>query len=217
MDPCECWIMDSGASQHMSTNRNFFTVYTPFDKPSKINGICDYTTCALGKGTIEMTLYVNGKPTHGSFNDILYIPNLGKNLFSISKAMHEGKFNFIIKNNKMIFSTKDGKQVLIGTEFDNIYYIDGQVFNGKEANKQANSATATNDMKLWHQRLGHVNTDYLRFMVKNNTVLGLPTTSGNLEFCEVAQRTRSRTFHSRLAEIDRTTSYTSYILIYADR
>ncbi len=33
MDPHDCWIMDSGASQHMTTNQNFFSTYTSFDSP----------------------------------------------------------------------------------------------------------------------------------------------------------------------------------------
>jgi hypothetical protein len=81
--------MDSGASQHMTANRNYFSTYTPFESPCKIDGICNYTTQALGKGTIQMTFYINGQATCGSFNDVLYIPNLSKNLFSVGKAMSE--------------------------------------------------------------------------------------------------------------------------------
>ncbi len=144
-----------------------------------IDGICDFATQALGKGTIQMMLHIDGQPTCDSFNNILYIPNLGKNLFLVGKMMHERQHNLHIKNDKMIISTLGGKPVLTGTEFNNVYYVDGKVYI-----EQVNSATATNEMQLWHKCLGHINADNLWFMIQNHTVQGLTSTSSELEFCE---------------------------------
>lgn len=70
--------------------------------------------------------------------------------------MHERQHNLHIKNDKMIISTLGGKPVLTGTEFNNVYYVDGKVYI-----EQVNSATATNEMQLWHKCLGHINADNL--------------------------------------------------------
>jgi hypothetical protein len=79
----------------------------------------------------------------------------------------------------MIITTLSGKPVLIGNEFNNVYYVDGEVYT-----EQTNTVTATNETQLWHKRLGHINEDNLRFMIQNHTVQGLSSISGQLNFCE---------------------------------
>ena len=86
----EPWLMDSGASHHMTSNKHLFNDYTPLQKQVTIELGNNNIIYAEGKGTICIKLNVNGKQTNNTLTDVLYAPKLRQNLFSIGKALSDG-------------------------------------------------------------------------------------------------------------------------------
>lgn len=74
----DIWIMDSGASAHMTYKREFF-----FQENQSSVVLGDGSTLkVLGKGTVNIKKLVNGMWQDGTISDVLYIPNFNKNLSS---------------------------------------------------------------------------------------------------------------------------------------
>ena len=72
----EPWLMDLGASHHMTSNRHLFTTYTPLSQQVTIELGNNNIIYAEGKGSICMELDVNGKQMNGVLTDVLYAPKL---------------------------------------------------------------------------------------------------------------------------------------------
>lgn len=53
---------------------------------------------------------------------------------------------------------------------------------------------ATTNLKLWHERMGHVSKDTLKQMVKNGAVQGMKLTDLKNFFCEACQVGKSHRF-----------------------
>ena len=85
----EEWYADSGASQHMSDQLWMFTVYVPIVPGNwPVNGIGNNVPLQVyGQGNIPIKTKVNGNWNEGTLKYVIYVPNLGVNLFSIRSAV----------------------------------------------------------------------------------------------------------------------------------
>ena len=78
------WILDSGASYHMGSSKEYFSSL----KQSKVPHIFvgdDTKMDVEEKGNVEME--------NGEFQNVLYVPNLSSNLLSIYQITHLGDGN----------------------------------------------------------------------------------------------------------------------------
>ncbi len=89
----DCWIIDSGATSHMSNNKELFVEYRELSTPEKVtlgDGRC---LDVVGKGTVELKMVLpdNKKTKRHKLMNTLYVPKLSINLFSIAKVSKAGK------------------------------------------------------------------------------------------------------------------------------
>ncbi|KAG7805677.1 hypothetical protein KL921_005410 [Ogataea angusta] len=98
----EIYWIDSGASEHVSNNRNHFTDFRPTN--GYISGIASGVQ-VIGKGTVVLS---KGHKTV-TLKDVLYAPQCPSNLIAINKAVLAGKKIEI--SNKELWCGKD----LLGT------------------------------------------------------------------------------------------------------
>jgi hypothetical protein len=77
------WIMDSGASRTMCLYWDWFTYFTPLEKPISVMLGDDSQIPAPGIGCVLVHMLANGMWTHTVFQNMLYIPNLHRNLLSV--------------------------------------------------------------------------------------------------------------------------------------
>ena len=75
------WIVDTGATCHMTPNRHWFNQYSPKRTPIRLaNNTLIYSE---GIGTVCFQPLVNGKPGRLlEFEHVLYVPHLKNNLLS---------------------------------------------------------------------------------------------------------------------------------------
>eukprot|EP00794_Sanderia_malayensis_P001580 gene1580-1745_t len=78
-----CWIVDSGATQHMTYEKDSLYDFVTFKQPSIIILGDNRAILAYGKGTYRFTTVVEGKLQKIALHDVLYLPDLGKNLLSV--------------------------------------------------------------------------------------------------------------------------------------
>lgn len=88
------WLVDSGASSHMTREKELLTDYQEFEKPEKV-GLGDGRSVeALGVGNVHLSMVFNvSNPKRTIVHQVLYVPKLACNLFSVRAAAAKGKFS----------------------------------------------------------------------------------------------------------------------------
>ena len=83
------WIVDSGATTHMSPHRGDFDTFET-TLPKKVFMGDDSVLQAIGRGSILVDTKVGGCTKRIRFKDVLYVPKLQSNLLSVSKIVEGG-------------------------------------------------------------------------------------------------------------------------------
>ncbi|UYV65495.1 hypothetical protein LAZ67_3004515 [Cordylochernes scorpioides] len=162
------WILDSGATSHMSTDINLMDdlqddsrkITLPDDRFIKSNGI----------GTVEIYKDDNHLLT---LKEVLNVPELNSNLISVSKITEDEKQIIFDENGARIIDN-NGSSIITAKRKDNIYAIDAC----------ANIKLEENNWKIWHKRLAHINENYMNMVLKGPMVYGFSCSPiNNLEPC----------------------------------
>lgn len=169
----EVWYIDSGASRHMTCNREWLTGLTTLEEPISIYLADNSVLVAKEEGTV--TLKSSGSVTM-KIERVLLVDGMGKNLFSVCQAAAKGistKFN-----STGCTLEKDGEVLASGTGKNGTYTLEYS-YEGKVYGNVA----LTSNAQLWHQRLGHLGEAALKTMVKDNMVTGLHLSNCSVPFC----------------------------------
>ena len=184
----DVWIIDSGATKHMSPCLDQFSDYVPFRVSESVslgNGtVCD----ALGIGRVVVSMLCEGEVKRYTLSDVLYVPQLVNNFFSVTAATLKGHQVTFAKKQCTIH--RDGKLIATGSSMNHIWYVDCLNDNVCAVLKPK---SVTEQLALWHQRLGHVHEQRLKTAVNNDLIAGVNGVSGDLPFCEAcvqAKQTR---------------------------
>ena len=107
------WIIDSGASRHMTFQRNVLRDYKELDNPESVQLGDGRTVSALGAGKVKvLSQLVRGRKITGWMTDVFYVPQLTSNLFSVHAAALKG--NVISFGHKYCW-IRNKRRKLIGT------------------------------------------------------------------------------------------------------
>ena len=112
------WIIDSGASRHLTANRNLLEEYISI-QPTAITIGNGKEIKALGQGNITI-------PTSSGtilLAGVLHVPDIGTNLISVASIVDQG---FRVEFSKTCCTVRRGTTVQgIGKREGNIYYLTG--------------------------------------------------------------------------------------------
>ena len=114
MDTSEVWITDSGESRHITYRRDWYSEFYPRSRESISlggNGVCDVT----GTGTILIDRLVYGKWCTARIEDVLYVPKLCKNLFSVGVCTSKG-FEVVFKGQNVTINRDGEVSVLVSNK-----------------------------------------------------------------------------------------------------
>lgn len=181
------WIGDSGASHHMSYRREWFKTFTEI--PEGTLGITvgnEDTIYARGRGEIDIVSIVGNKCINRTLADVLYVPKISKNSFSLGAITDKGISVQVEKEKLKLFS--DGKIVGLGRRISNGMYIMNFKILSETA---ANVASVGESLDVWHERIGHTNYKIVKKMATSDAVFGMKVTKStisgsknNEQFCE---------------------------------
>jgi hypothetical protein len=86
----EIWYLDSGATDHMSNQRRWFQNFKHYQELKFVRIGNGKLIPAIGSGDIDILAY-NGENWIPKFlSDVLYVPDLTYNLFSLGATLHKG-------------------------------------------------------------------------------------------------------------------------------
>ena len=196
------WLIDSGASRHMTFQREVLHNYTEFETPQPV-GLGDGRTVeALGTGKVKVVsqLYHEKKKV-GWMTDVLYVPKLTNNLFSVHAATLKGNM-ISFGSNYCWIRNKQRKLTGTGSPMGKLYKLNCDVVNSlADKATVAGEREGGNKTDLWHQRLAHVNLKQLHQLVKNSEGVDLQS-EDKMKFCEACvQGKMHRLPHHPLKEI----------------
>ena len=163
------WLIDSGASSHMTPERELLTDYHQFEQPQLV-GLGDGRTVeAVGVGTVYVDmLFSVSDPKRTVFNHVLYVPKLAGNLFSVRSVVSRGNIVQFGKTRCWIRSGPRGKLLGMGSLVDKLYQLDCRTLSQEQASV---ASEELQELNKWHQRLGHINEQQLKEMVRNELAI----------------------------------------------
>lgn len=171
------WIMDSGASRHMTGNASLFTSYDTNKHSSQKVSIGDGKQLSvIGSGNINIA--------NGQLEDVFHVQNMPNNLLSIYRACQKG-FKFESWPNKYVPKDVDQNYKVISSRpvdhTTGLYKFPG--FNSTKRQPFYSYVSHADELsKLWHERLGHLN--YGKIQILTKMVHGLPNISSTTGVCE---------------------------------
>ena len=176
-----CWVIDSGASQHMTANRELLVNYCQFPEPEPV-AMGDGCSNAYGYGQVDITLILGNKEKDQKksiLTKVLYVPKLAANLFSAHAAATMLQFG----HTRCWIKDEKGQVVARGHLVRNLYRLDCKV------DKPENQASVANEnctkLDLWHQKMAHLNVGQMKTMASKELSTGsdIPGT-GKLSFSD---------------------------------
>lgn len=176
-DATNVWTADSGCNVHVTSRRDWLVNFKEETGATLTVG-GGRRLPVLGKGYVNILAYANGKWIPTKIREVLYVPELGHNLLSVSKCVDNGMRQEAHGN---AFSFYDGTKV-IGEgrrQGDGLY----RMLFGTQPAATANIATKAS-LKVVHERLGHVNLKSLRDMVEQGHVKGIELKDTKDFFCQ---------------------------------
>ena len=199
------WYLDTGATNHMTGNKGLFSTLDT-DLGGTVRFGDNSSVEIRGKGSVLLACK-NGEQR--LLTDVLYIPYLKSNIFSIGQA-EEGGCEILIKQGCLSMFESDGTLLMkVQRSPNRLYKIILKV--GTPICLQAK---LDDKAWLWHARLGHVNFDTIKRLGTSDLVKGVPAINHPTQVCEACLAGK----HSRKSFPDQTTFRAARPLeqVYAD-
>ena len=177
------WIIDSGASSHMTSEKHVLVNFQDFAEPENVALGDGRVVKALGSGSARMNMLFQATESKKAvLYDVLYVPKLTCNLFSVRAAVSKGNaVEFDLQ--KCCIRDEYGKLRGMGSLVDKLYQLDCQVAITTDTAYVSVESSQGSD--LWHQRLGHVHELRLKKYMENESVRGINIKKmTEMSFCE---------------------------------
>lgn len=163
------WIIDSGASNHLTPYREFLSDYEEFETPHSIIIGDGNSLQAYGQGKVPF----ESEEFEGTILNVLWVPKMKENLFSIGKAVEQGcNVQFSSELSKVLFY-KGEQLVLRGTKSQESIYFLLTIKPLHEANDLQECAMVGASIDEWHKRLAHCSHNTVKALIKSDAVRGL--------------------------------------------
>ncbi|KAJ9567342.1 LOW QUALITY PROTEIN: hypothetical protein OSB04_003308 [Centaurea solstitialis] len=172
--PSSLWILDSGASHHMSPHLISFTSLSP-RSPVSVMSASSTPMQVEGVGSIVTPQL--------SLSDVYYIPTLALNLVSVSQLCKTGYWVFFSDYLCCVQDPRTRKVIGIGHKLGDLYVVDELRVSGVAASGVDLSSFCLSHSSsvfyLWHVRLGHVSASRLQFLASTGAL-------GQLKSCDIS-------------------------------
>ena len=179
----EIWIMDSGATSHMTPHAHYFqTIQRPETSRMVMTGSKELLQVS-GIGNIR-AVTSTGQPV--VLTNVLLVPKLAASLMSLAKLLQaglscEGKGNQVwLYSNHLTYLTFGLKEKTPLRITDTSEQAMNYSYNVQEKEEETTLA--------WHKRLGHMSQSYMKHLVQHKLAQGVPLSKVHDFTCEDCQR-----------------------------
>ena len=198
----DSWILDSGATDHCSSELTDFTTYRQLPEPHLIHGIC----CnAIGKGTVQVTLKSKeGQQMNIVIKDVLHVPELRNRsslntcrLLSLSRLQHNSGSEIVFSRSGADIRMPSGQIIAVHKPPDtHLYYLLSKIKRPTSPSSNTYMASSStysasgHKSSIIHQRLGHQGQKCIRETLKT---VGMTTSDLDMPYCNSCAQYKSTT------------------------
>ena len=155
------WWMDSGATEHMCFDVEQFSSVKSMAGNRQVRVGNGTLVDVCGTGTVQVQAWNGSEWIETELNNVLLVPSLAVNLFSLSTALDKG-FEMMSNKTKCEFMDRDGTVRAMAERLGNLYKMK---FKMEEKLSQCN---AVQSLTEWHRKLAHIHYGQVRKMLKEN-------------------------------------------------
>ncbi len=172
------WVIDSGASAHMTCFLEKLVDYKPFDQPKPVTIGDNTQLLALGSGT---ACFVSREEHDGTevaveVHNVWYVPNLALNLLSVKKLLR-GKCSVVFTDSSCTINLLDS--TLHAVQQGSLWVLPEYTVEDSIACIATELGQAKFD--LWHRRFGHLGQANLLKLVSKAMVQGMDVSVKDLQ------------------------------------
>ena len=183
------WILDSGATDHMTGTSQLFSSYKPVAGNFKVKIADGSYANVAGKGPIPLS-------SNLTLKDVLHVPTLSYNLLSISKFTKDHNCTAHFYSSGCVFQDLTSGEMIGDAKQDDGLYLLNTKPNGMQDQQTCfNSVVVSGNAEilLWHHRLGHPSFSYLKLLFPK-LFLNKQNSDFQCESCELAKHHRTSFF-----------------------
>ena len=172
----EIWFLDSGCSNHMTGNKQWFTdIDEQYQQSVKLGD--NSKMAVVGKGNIR--LHVNGITQ--VITNVYYVPELKNNLISIGQLIEKGVSVLIQNGECRCYHSKEGLFLQTKMSTNRMF-----VFHATPMSQVSTcfKTVSEDETHLWHCRYGHLNFKGLKTLQSKKMVTGLPEIRTPSKLCK---------------------------------
>jgi hypothetical protein len=183
------WILDSGATSHIVSNKELFMQYIPFTIPASLQMGNNSTAQIAGFGDIPISFQIGNLIQPATLHNVLHIPAISSNLILTSRLDNLGA-SVLTKNGVMTVS-KDN-QVIMEAELKGSLYMVKLAGDEVQSVHTAMAAKEGASPDLWHQCLSHLNHNTVKMLLMKGLVEGLAVNDNSPpHFCKACVKGKS--------------------------
>ncbi|KAL2933792.1 Retrovirus-related Pol polyprotein from transposon TNT 1-94 [Bienertia sinuspersici] len=170
------WIIDTGASNHMSGNVDLFVdLYDISSEPVGLPNGKSTTATKEGRIKLSDSLYLD---------NVLYVPALNCNLLSVSQLLEKQQFLVLFTNKLCVIQDRSLRNLIgVGEQCNGVYLF--RLVRSFQAN-----ATVADIAWLWHRRLGHPSMKVVRSLLGVDSSDFNNVCGDNCQVCYMAKQPR---------------------------
>ena len=181
------WILDSGASKHVTGNISEFDSYTQYP-PTHRGTIqtADGTAQSIkGEGSVQCTPNIK-------LSSVLHVPAFPVNLLSLSALIDQQDYRIIVDRYMCVIQERESsKKIGTATRHRGLWHIDRDKMGHEASSVLAAIVGGKESMALVHHcRMGHMAFDKM-FQVFPDVMNGVDRTKLCCDACEYAKHTRT--------------------------
>ena len=191
-------IMDSGATSHMTYNKDWLTDFKDVNPPEVVVLGDGHRVFAHGIGTLAVTLQFDDDMNHtADMRNCLFVPDLSCSLFSVKSATADGTKMVTFGRNGAKITDLENRLLGVGSLKDGVYTLNCtvQAPRGSQpvglAEGESATVSSTNtclaagvSADTWHCRFGHLGEQNMTKLMNSDLVNGMDVSTKTLTFCE---------------------------------
>ncbi|CAK9820237.1 Retrovirus-related Pol polyprotein from transposon TNT 1-94 [Anthophora quadrimaculata] len=179
----DVWIADSGAGMHMTFRKDYFSVLQPNSNGYGVKVADDRIILAAGIGMIKIQEVLEGVLYERELQDVLYVPELKCSLFSIG-SVNKKRYSFHSFEDRCEVRDNKGKLAARGIPHGTLFKMCFKVKVPIDC-KVIKLTDGQEKLKLWHERMGHVNVRAVKHTCEHLGINGVENENVlNKFFCE---------------------------------
>jgi transposase InsO family protein len=182
-ESADTWYFDTGATSNMTSNRNWLHNFQPFDQPRPILLGTNQSIDAHGQGSVLATTKTERGHIKIILKEVLYVPELKKNLISPNKLIQKGFQVTLTKHNSFVKLPHALSPLFIIHHSGNLPIVKLDVTPSVE---EVNISQVSIDE--FHRNMCHIGEDRLRRAASQSSDITL--LPGSLSQCEQCIRAK---------------------------